>query len=405
MKEQERILEFTTFLPETQIRLIEDARKAKKFYHKSIPFNQPWVCAEVTQLMGIKPNDDIAVMFTVEWAIWLKHNGFKNITVIVDVDCAFTKKCCEFWGFEYKIHKQGFKMKKFDVVVGNPPYDKTTDDSRQREFYQQFVYQAHELGDHVGLIFPARWTSVNNATYKKFSNFLLESNMTHFKWLPPNAFPGIQMLTCYVITDQTKNYTTTTVEDQKGTQGHIDLKALGYYPSDLTTISLLTKLNTGVNIAWRASAGSLYENQLVKGTNKIVFRTGRKDDAITYYHGNQASLDKTALHGNHKVVISRNGAEKKLGPVKVCDQDAGVGFACFGLKTQNQTQSKNLVTYLESKIVKFIVDQYKRGTKGNSKELFSRIPDVDLNKVWTDADLYQHFNLTADEIEFINTNY
>lgn len=393
------------FLPETQIRLIEDARKAKKFYHKSIPFTQPWICEEITRMMGLKADDDIAVMFTVEWAVWLKHNGFTRITVLVDFPCKFTEKACEFWGFEYKIYNQGTGMKKFDGVVGNPPYDRTTDESRQREFYQQFVYQAHGLGDHAGLIFPARWTSVNNAMYKKFSGFLLDANMTHFKWLPPNAFPGIQMLTCYVITDQTKKYSVTTVEDQQGQQGQVDLKALGYYPSDLTTISLLTKLNIGSNIAWRAAAGSLYENQLVSGTNKIVFRTGRKDDAITYYMGDHNSVSKTALVGNHKVVISRNGAEKKLGPVKVCDQDAGVGFACFGLKTQSQIQSQNLASYLDSKIVKFLVDQYKRGTKGNSKELFSRIPDVDLNQTWADNNLYQHFNLSEQEIEYINSNY
>jgi site-specific DNA-methyltransferase (adenine-specific) len=394
-----------SYLPETQIRLIEDARKAQQFYHKSIPFTQPWVCEEITRIMRLAVDDDIVVMFTIEWAVWLKHNGFNKITVLVDEPCDFTKKACDFWGFEYKIYEQGSVMKKFDAVVGNPPYDKTTDDSRQREFYQQFVYQAHELGDHIGLIFPARWTSVNNATYKKFSNFLLDANMTHFKWLPTNAFPDIQMLTCYVITDQTTKCSLTTVEDQQGQQGQVDLRALGYYPSDLTTISLLTKLNIGSNIAWRASAGSLYENQLVNGTNKIVFRTGRKEDPITYYNGDQVSAAKTALVGNHKVVISRNGAEKKLGPAKVCDQDAGVGFACFGLKTQSQKQSQTLVEYLDSKIVKFIIDQYKRGTKGNSKELFSKIPDIDLNKTWTDSDLYQHFNLTVDEIEFINNNY
>ena len=393
------------YMDATYFRLLEDARIDGKFTHKTIPYTNPGVCGELINLMSFKKTADIAVLFTVEMALWLKLNGFKKITVITDTECPFTRKCCEVWDFEYIIFKRGMLMRKFDGVVGNPPYDLTTEESKQREFYQQFVYQAHEIADQVGLIFPARWTSLNNATYKKFSNFMLDANMTHFKWLAPNTFPGVQMLTCYVITDQKNSYSKTIVEDQSGSQGKVDLKLLNYYPSDLTTVNLLTKLVNGSNIAYRAAAGSLYENQLVSGNYKIIFRAGRTNDPVPYYTGSKESIQKTALFGNHKVVVSRNGAERKLGPVKVGDIDSGVGFACFGLKTQSQLESENFCSYLETKVVKFIVDQYKRGTKGNSKELFSKIPDVNLSKAWTDIDVYNLFNLTDEERKYINDNY
>jgi len=349
-------------------------------------------------------NRTVLVLFNIEFVISLVYTygvSPENITFYSDHDNKTLM--AERFGVKYCTSLDN--LMKFDVVVGNPPYDQTTEDSRQREFYQQFVYQAHELAGHVGMVFPARWTSVNNATYKKFSNFLLDANMTHFKWLPGNTFSGVQMLTCYVITNQTNPYSGTIVEDRNGTQGTINLKQLGYYPSDLTTVGLLSKISNGTNIAYRAASGSLYENKLTKGTNKIVFRAGRTNDPIPYYFGSKASLDQTALFGNHKVVLSRNGAERKLGPVKVCDRDAGVGFACFGLKTQNDQQSQHLCNYLQTKVVKFLVDQYKRGTKGNSKELFSKIPDVDLNQQWDDHSVYALFNLTDIERKFIDDNY
>jgi hypothetical protein len=382
---------------------IETIRNRNKFTVEQ-PFTPIRLMREITDQLGVDKTARVAVLFTVEWAVYLKAVGYTNTVIITETVDPIIQKICNILGIEYILLNTVMDAKmRFDAVVGNPPFDKTTAQSRQREFYQQFVYQAHQLANVVALIYPSRWTSVNNATYKKFSNFLLDSNLTYFKWLPGGVFPGIQMTTCYTITDQTQAYSTTIIEDQLGNQGSVDIKTLGFYPSDLTTLTLLTKLKSTSNIAHRARAGSLYENQLTAGNNKIVFRAGRSNEPITYYHGNIDSINKTALVGIDKVVISRNGAEQKLGPAKVCDRDAGVGFACFGLATDSITHSTNLVTYLNSNLVKFIVNQYKRGTKGNSKELFGKIPEVDLNMAWDDDKLYKLFNITLDEQSVIES--
>lgn len=60
-------------------------------------------------------------------------------------------------------------------------------------------------------------------------------------------------------------------------------------------------------------------------------------------------------------------------PVKVCEKDSGIGFACFGFKT-----------------------------KGNSKELFRKIPLVDLSIKWDDDLLYKLFGLSCDDISHID---
>jgi hypothetical protein len=264
-----------------------------------------------------------------------------------------------------------------------------------------FVRKAFSIGNVVAGVYPARWTSLNNAIYKKFNKDLLDSGLMYFKWLPTNTFPGVQMITCYTISEK-GNTQNTIIEDNTGATGQFDVKTLGFYPSKISQVSLLSKLSTDKSISHRAKAGSLYENGMVKGPHPIVFRAGKAADDIPYYYGSTESQKKTALVGKHKVIVSRNGAERKLGPVKICIPDAGVGFACFGLETSSKEESINLKNYLELKTIKFIVNQYKRGTKGNSKELFNKIPEVDFKKSWTDNDLFDLFSLTAEEQKVIN---
>ena len=387
---------------EDQIKMVSQVREtyADKFMHQQ-PTTPIELIKDITNQIQFDSDASVLVMFTIEWALYLKHVGYKDITVAAQGTDAIAK-FCQYFGFKYiNLDEKNNKMK-FDVVVGNPPYQLETNETRQREFYQQFVYKAHAIAPTVGMVIPSRWTSVNNAMYKKFSKFLINNGLAYFKWLPNDTF-SVQMATCYFITDKRHISQPTMISLVDGTCCAFDLNKIQYFPASFSGISLIEKLKIPKNIAHRVRAGSLYENQLTEGTNKIVFRAGKTGAPVPYYFGSSDSLNRTALAGKYKVVVSRNGAEGKLGPAKPCDADAGVGFACFGIEVMSQDESVNLANYLSSNIVKYIVLQYKQGTKGNSKELFSKIPEIDFTRAWTDTELYAHFNLTQDEIDLIES--
>jgi site-specific DNA-methyltransferase (adenine-specific) len=56
-------------------------------------------------------------------------------------------------------------------------------------------------------------------------------------------------------------------------------------------------------------------------------------------------------------------------------------------------------SYLESKLVKFILDENKY--TGWVSPVISDLPEVDKTKIWKDQDLYSHFGLTQEEIDHI----
>ena len=69
-----------------------------------------------------------------------------------------------------------------------------------------------------------------------------------------------------------------------------------------------------------------------------------------------------------------------------------------GFDTENKAE--NLLTYLKTKLVRFLVAQVTT-TQHISKANFALVPVQDFSKPWTDTELYAKYNLTDDEIAFI----
>ena len=64
--------------------------------------------------------------------------------------------------------------------------------------------------------------------------------------------------------------------------------------------------------------------------------------------------------------------------------------------------AKNLMTYMTTKFFRFLVLQ-KKNTQHATKQVYSLVPDQDFSKPWTDAELYAKYNLTEEEIAFIES--
>ena len=75
--------------------------------------------------------------------------------------------------------------------------------------------------------------------------------------------------------------------------------------------------------------------------------------------------------------------------------DSIIFFPCDTLQ-----EAKVLTWFLTSNLVRYIVSN-TRSSMVNSKTLLTNIPTIDLTRSWTDQELYQHFNLTQDEIDLI----
>lgn len=102
-------------------------------------------------------------------------------------------------------------MKKFYAVIGNPPYQETTEGTSDTPIYNCFMDESYRVSEKVELITPARFLFKAGKTPKDWNNKMLSDE--HLKVLNymPNSdmvFPNTDIKGGVAITyrDETKNF-------------------------------------------------------------------------------------------------------------------------------------------------------------------------------------------------------
>lgn len=345
-------------------------------------------------LNKINIKGSILVMFNIEFVISLVYNyniDPETITFYSDCDTKseFAKKLRVKYITDIK------KNMKFDVVLTNPPYQ----DGKNKMFYRSFVSKSLELSSGTtAIVCPASWNSAGLTTFKKK---VLESGLKHYKYLGNNAFKGSQNDTCYFICESGFKGDTT-VQNETETSIIPDVSTHGIIPhQNIKDSSLLIKLSKFKGISDSYTRGTVNPEKKPIGSNKYVIRNGSRGEAVV-----ETAIDEphSIGFGHHKVVIAYNSSIGKIGPAKYITPEYSIGYAvaCFMFSTPSECQ--NFIQYLDSKIVRFVIENLKTSIQ-NSKNIFEKVPKVDMSRAWTDSELYKMFKLTEEEINLVESKY
>jgi site-specific DNA-methyltransferase (adenine-specific) len=69
---------------------------------------------------------------------------------------------------------------------------------------------------------------------------------------------------------------------------------------------------------------------------------------------------------------------------------------------RTEREAKKLETYLRTRFVRFLVS-LRKNTQHIFNERFQFVPDLPMDREWTDKELYKKYGLTKEEIEFIES--
>lgn len=86
---------------------------------------------------------------------------------------------------------------------------------------------------------------------------------------------------------------------------------------------------------------------------------------------------------------------------------AGPGTACSETylvidRFTSETEARRFAQYLKTRFVRFLVS-LRKNTQHIYNERFQFVPDVPMDREWTDRMLYDKYDITADEIAFIES--
>ncbi len=384
---------------EDQIKMVSQVREtyADKFMHQQ-PTTPIKLIKDITDQIPFDGNASVLVMFTIEWALYLKHVGYKDVTVAAQGTDAIAK-FCQYFGFKYiNLDEKNNKMK-FDVVVGNPPYQ----NGKDKQFYQQFVIKAFEIAPIVAMVTPSGWVSASGKN-KKFFNTVIGNRLTSYKFLGDTAFDA-QIITVYFICNRLTPHNSAVVNGCEVS----DVNVLSFLPAGgINESKLVQKIqSSGVNGPIIAKIGTLYRKDTVFDELgiKCIASAGREGGDYDWNYVSNIHLTNGQIkgHGLHKVVFSGFTSIGKLGAVKYAGPDYACGAQCLFIEVPSEQCANNLIAYLNSKIFKFCIKVLKSAVCSNSRNMLKSLPAIDFTRAWTDSELYAHFNLTQDEIDLIES--
>lgn len=380
------------------IRAIQQMRENGRFAVDQ-PFTPDNLVQEITAQISANTASAVLVLFTIEWALYLKELGYTNITV--GADDPIIENICKKRGLRYiGINDlENNKNMKFDVVVGNPPYQ----NGKDKQFYQQFVIKAFEIAPIVAMVTPSGWVSASGKN-KKFFNTVIGNRLTSYKFLGDTAFDA-QIITVYFICNRLTPHNSAVVNGCEVS----DVNVLSFLPAGgINESKLVQKIqSSGVNGPIIAKIGTLYRKDTVFDELgiKCIASAGREGGDYDWNYVSNIHLTNGQIkgHGLHKVVFSGFTSIGKLGAVKYAGPDYACGAQCLFIEVPSEQCANNLIAYLNSKIFKFCIKVLKSAVCSNSRNMLKSLPVIDFTRAWTDSELYAHFNLTQDEIDLIET--
>lgn len=344
----------------------------------------------------------VLVLFNIEFVVSLVYTKQVDPQMITFYSDHINKsKLAERMGVKYIINLE--TDMKFDVIVGNPPYqdDSTGNSTKTTNLYVPFFYKGLELIKGTGvlsMIIPSDWIGPNNSSFKKvmFNNRSVKEVTLH----PYQKYFKVKKGTCNVIIDKTYSGDCS-FEDELGNTEMLDLRNIPFLSKDNTNIAYRNIFASSPSMGYRWLRGKLHRNKIVRSTtgNELIIGCGRKDSLLDTVII-PSTLEQTGF-GLHKIVMPNvGGTNGDLGGnVKIAEAYHVGGHSVVFLTTKSKKESENLLTYLNTKPIKALIKAVKKSSP-NSKILFEQIPDVDLSKAWNDQTVYKHFNFTQQMIDY-----
>ena len=321
---------------------------------------------------------------------------------------------------------QFFGNMKFDVIIGNPPYQ-LSDGGAQASampIYNLFVNQAMRLKPrYLSMIIPARWygggrgldefrsAMIEDKRIRVLHDFLntsdcfgtgveIKGGICYFLWERDNE--GM----CRIFThngDSVKEQPARYLKEKDSDvfirysegvsvyhkiltfkEKTMDTLVSSQKPFGLRTFVRGTQIKTQDSVILYERGGRSYVNR-----NEIIIHQDWIDKPKVYISAAYNAGDNYPHQVLGKPIIGEPGS---------CCTETYVVIGPF----DNTKESENVVSYIKTKLFRFLVI-LKKSSQHAASQVYSFVPIQDFSHPWTDEILYKKYGLDDEEIAFIDS--
>ena len=321
---------------------------------------------------------------------------------------------------------------KFDVIVGNPPYqmDSDAEGKNVSPLYDAFVLAAIKLSPrYLAMIIPSRWMAGGRGL-EEFREAMLNDirirNLVDY----PNAgelFPGVEIKggVCYFLWDRDHpGLCATSIRRDGVVVGPIErgLNEFGTFVRDPRAVPILEKV---------LASGEAPLADLV--STRDPFGPTLSSNFTGYRKNDKKQAGDLKLHmviGGHRVVkwvdpgkVTRNhslirhwkvfvpkayGASESIPHQVIGQSEIGVPnsvcsptYLVIG-PLPSKEAAESIESYLRTRFARFLISLSKISQNSTQKN-YAWVPQQTWDRSWTDAELYEKYGITPDEQAYIES--
>ena len=313
---------------------------------------------------------------------------------------------------------------KFDAIVGNPPYQVMDGGAGVSAIpvYNKFVDFAKKIRPlYISMIMPAKWYNAGRGLEQFRYEMLNDKCISKlYDYIDPHdCFPTVDVAggVCYFLRDNKYNGLCKFVSCKSGSQisNMRNLSESEVLIRHQEEISILKKVQI---------EGQTYLNEIAYSQKPFGLRTYvkpmEKGNILLRYNGGIGPYDRDCitvnknLIDNWKIVTSRltaehagetdkNGQKRIFATLEMLEPGTICTETYMMLCTyKSKTECANVLKYLKTRFVRALIAM-ATSTQQMSKANFRFVPLQDFTKPWTDEELYKKYNLTDEEIAFIES--
>ena len=314
---------------------------------------------------------------------------------------------------------------KFDVIIGNPPYQLSDggNAASASPIYHKFVEQAKKLNPRfLTMIIPSRWFSGGKGLDKFRESMLKDDRIRVLVDYPASGevFPGVEIKggVCYFLWDRDNRGKCLVKSRQGQTENVLERNILE------NGSELFVRFNKAVTIVKKiASHNEKSFSDLVSsrkpfgfGTNFENFKEKEFENSIKIFANKKNGFvskkeitKNNELISKYKIYITKAYGAGESYPHQILNNPL------FGNKNscctetylvigpfETEADTKNVISYIKTKFFRFLV-MLNKPTQDATSKVYKSVPLQDFSKPWTDEELYKKYDLTKEEIDFIES--
>jgi site-specific DNA-methyltransferase (adenine-specific) len=316
------------------------------------------------------------------------------------------------------------KNMKFDVIVGNPPYQLKDGghEASAKPIYHLFVEQAKKLNPkYLSMIIPSRWFSGGKGLDKFRSDMLSDKRIRILNdFIDASECFGngvsIKGGVCYFLWDRDNEGDCNITTSYKGKvvsngnrflleKGNSSFIRYGQAVSIINKIKKYSENSFSSLVSSRKPFGlpTNFESNLVEHKDFLKVYANKK---ILYIDSKRISINQNWIN-KHKIIVPKaigtgnsfSDVVKPIyiGPNTICTET----YIVIG-PFINKKECENVTSYINTKFFHFLLS-LKKITQDTTKSVYEYIPLQNFNEVYDDKKLYKKYKLEKKEIDFIES--